>query len=379
VAEVLSRYVQDRHNVEMKSRVRILHKEPDMLDEVVRQIKTWFAEWDREYERIYLVTDRGPTAIATGLVLCALECSPDKVVPLHAGIDANVRPMHVVQQIQTTQRRHALWNALAHGRFAAAVSLIPERGEQLELQDYEHRTLRTVIVSTEQRLRFDLDSARSTLGDAREESMLSTSLHAEIAKLQKSLPSDDDIPGLLAELFHNARQKLSHEEYADFVLRLFNFQQAALRYAAERCGVKFNQSGSAFSSKWLEKESKFVVFAQTYKYPKGTGLDLQGGRVSGLTLLCLADYFYAQKQLPEIVPNAAWRLQSISELRNRCFAAHDFKSVGREELEGQFAGSQSDILEMMHDLYIGSTGNAIGCDPYQITVSLCRDLLGMLG
>jgi hypothetical protein len=314
--------------------------------------------------------------MSTAMILCALQFCPDKVTPLYAPLGEDVRPTNVLQHTRAAQRRRDLCTAVEHGRFAAAVPLVPERAEQLGIADYAHRTLRAILASAEQRLRFDLVGARQSLVTARREAQLSDEVHSQIALLHNSLPANSDIAGLLAELYHNAGQKLRHHEYADFVLRLFNFQQAALRHAAERAGVTFYRNGEYLTPECLQAHPDFEQFVATCAAPDGSEqIELQGGRATGPLLLCLAAYLQKEGKLPTALQPVAQHLQQVAGLRNRCFATHDFRTVGRADLEAAFDGTNDDILEAMAMLYEGATGRTLGPDPFGVTERLARDLL----
>lgn len=255
--EVIARRLGERFHVPKRPSIKRLGCVPALIDPVMDQFEVWFPQWAEQYEHIFLMTTGGTPAMSTAMVLVALESCPEKVTQLYAPLGEEVRPTNVLQRTRANQHRHELLTALDHGRFGSAVLALGERGEQLGIADYAHRVLKALVQSADARLRFDLDGARACLAVARREPRLDDELHNGVAALQRSLPQNDDIPGMLGELYHNAQQKLRHGEYADFVLRLFNFQQAALRYAAERAGVEFHRNGEYVREEWLLAHSDF--------------------------------------------------------------------------------------------------------------------------
>jgi hypothetical protein len=252
------------------------------------------------------------------MVLVALESCPEKVTQLYAPLGEEVRPTNVIQRTRANQQRHELMTALEHGRFGSAVLALGEHGEQLGIADYAHRVLNALVQSADGRLRFDLDGARACLSVARREPRLDDELHNGVAALQRSLPQNDDIPGMLAELYHNAGQKLRHGEYADFVLRLFNFQQAALRYAAERAGVKFHRNGEYVREEWLTDHPGIQEFAAAFPNPEGElGINIRSGQATGPFLVCLAGYLSDTGALSPEVQEIGARLQTAAGDRGK--------------------------------------------------------------
>lgn len=375
-APLLDRYVRYRHGLEKKCSVRRLRCHNLAIDEIGREADGWLGNWAREYDDLYFLMNLAMPAISTALLLGCLDACPDKVTALDGVLTGDTRPMDVVRRVRVSSRRRDISTAVEHGRFGAALNLLPEDEEDLGIPGYAYRTLRAVLGSADQRLRFDLEGARQSLVAARKESALPQDLYKQVAELHRGVPSPDDTTGLLRELYHNALQKLRHGEYADFVLRLFNFQQAALRQAAERRGVRFVRRGEYLDPKWLEAHPQFEAFVTSRPGPDGyETLRLDGGRATGPLLLALAAYLQTERVLPRDVLQAAEGIQAVVELRNRCFAAHDFAQVGAADITKRFRAGIRDLIDAMWVLYAGASGQDVGQDPFRRATALCQRLL----
>ena len=376
IGEVAGRLMREQFDLQKKSSVPRLRSNPFSLDGLMNEISKLFHTWDKQYTDIYLISTGGTSALAIAMFLNALDVCPDKVKPIDVQKGGLVRPMNVVQRIRASQRRRDIALAVEHGRFAAAISLIPDDAEDLSIPNHIQQTLVAVLKSAEKRLRFDLLGARKCLASALEEPKLHDDLYEQIFKIQQYLPAVDNPMELLRELYHNAHYQLQHQEYADFVLRLFNFYQAALRQAAEGSGVSFERRGEYISSTWLKERPAFTEFVDNCPNPSGgIGLALDSGRATGPMLLCLIRYLVSERRLSANILKASLDIQNVVDLRNRCFAAHDFAQVGRGEIEAHFKGSEHDLLESMWILFAEATGRNFGPDPFSATRQLCSALL----
>jgi len=376
IGEVAGKLMREKFNLEKKSSIPRLRSNPFNLDDLMNEILKLFHTWSKQYTDIYLMSTGGTSALAIAMFLNALDVCPDKVKPLDVQKGGLVRPMNVVQRIRAIQRRRDVVLAVEHGRFSAAMSLLPIEAEDLRMANHVHRTLVAVLASADRRLRFDLRGARQSLAKARTEAALPITLYNQIVEIQSWLPEADNPMELLRELYHNACYQLQHQEYADFVLRLFNFHQAALRQTAEKSGVSFERKGEYFDAKWLEERPAFVAYVATWPNPHGgIGLSMDAGRATGPMLLCLTSYLVEERRLPSYVFEEVARIQEVVDLRNRCFAAHDFAQVGWEEIEARFVGNQRDLRESMWVLYAAATGRDLGPDPFEATRQLCSALL----
>lgn len=372
---LIERYVGEHYRLERKVRIRRLRCGDTSIDEVGREVDAWLGAWRREYDSMSFLVNLAVPAVSTALLLGCLDSCPDKTTALDRSTPRHVRPMDVVRRVRISSRRRDVCTAIEHGRFGAALNLLGDE-EDVGVPGYIYRTLHAALESADQRLRFDLESARRTLAAARKESELPQDLYQEVVEIQGGLPLRDDSAGLLRELYHNAIEKLRHGEYADFILRLFNFQQAALRRAAEQRGVRFVRRGEYLDPSWLDAHPQFVAFAGSWKSPDGsTDLRLDGGRATGLLLLCLTSYLQSERSLTREILQAAEGILSVVELRNRCFAAHDFAQVSLQDITGRFGASTRDLVDAMWVLYAGASGQSVGPDPFTQTINLCQRLL----
>jgi hypothetical protein len=375
IGAVLKTYLEERHCIR-KVWLKRIQGNPADLDTVMAAVRCWLLEWSHQYTWIDLLLTGGTPAMTTGSLLSALDICPDKVTPLYVPWSGPVRPLDVVQRVRAGQRQRDIRTALDDRRFAAAVALVRTGADEVGVAESRRGPLEHVLAGTAQRLSFSLEEARRGLGRARQVARLSDDLYQRIDDLRAGIPTDSDTSGLLRELYYNANLKLRHEEYADFVLRAFNFQQAALLQAAQRAGVVFERDGELLEEGWLEAETRFAGFAREWREPAtGTPVELNSRRATGPVLLCLSTYLTHEGKISPEVYKAARRIQPLATLRNKCFAAHHFRPVGRPELERAFGGSPEELLDTMATLYRAATACEIGPDPFATTVELCKSLL----
>lgn len=373
--EILKGYLRERFGV---SQVWLwpIRANPTDLDEVMAVVRRNLQEKTAAYTRLDLLVTGGTPQMTAGLLLAALEVCPGKITPLYIPDSGRVRALDVVRQMKIAQRRRDIWDALEARQFAAAKALLEVPAEEVGLSVRRLEALRAIVKSAVERQSFRVSSTREQLSAARRTPRLADELYDQIDKLMRDVPAENDEAALLSELYYNAHLKLCHEEHADFVLRLFNFHQAALRQAAERAGVDFERNGEFLASRWLKSEPGFRAFVQAWKNPSNDStLDLGDGRATGPILLCLAEFLEREGQMPPGVYRAAQRLQPLASLRNKCFAAHAFKPVDQREIERTFGGSLDEVRKSMTTLYEGATGRSLPPDPFKATVRLGQTLL----
>ncbi len=378
VAEVIKRYVEERHRPK-KVWVKCLKDNPSNLDTVMITVAGWLRNWAKQYDRMELVLTGGTPGMTNGVLLSALEVCPERIAALYVAPDGGVRDLDVVRRVRAGQSERDFVLALQQHHFGSALLLFEQDSEAFELPPSVAKAIKALLRSAPERLSFRLPEARQSLAEAQRTTRLPDDLYPVLTSLLQGFPGEKDSAGLLHELFYNAGEKLRHEEYADFVLRLFNLHQAALRQAAERAGVMFQGDADCVADSWLEAEPGFTPFAHSWPYTRSHGVTLDIKRGGRLVLLCLAAYLSEKGTVSPEVSRNGERLDPLAQLRNKCFAAHDFEPVDRSEVERRFAGSIEDVVEAMTALCRAATNREIAPNPFEQTVDLCQRLLHRQG
>lgn len=371
---VLKKYLAARHGIERKVAVKTLRCDCSSIDEVCSEAEKWFAEWNGECSRIHLLMNGAEPTISTALLLTGLQLSPETTTPLTMTASGFLRPMDTIRKARASGRRRDVSTTIRFGRFGAAIELLGEE-EDAGMPGYAFRALCAVLASADRRLRFDLAGARQSLTDAMRETQLPSELFDDIGHLQQGIPESSDDSGLLRELYNNALDKLGRGEYADFVLRLFNFHQSALRQIIETRGVPFERKGEYVNTSWLERAPAFAEFADRWESPGGgKGIQVADGRATGPFLMCLLEFLASTGAVLGDVLAAAKTIQKVANLRNRCFAAHDFHQVTLEDIREPFS-HKWELTSAMWVLCVTATGRDPGVHPLKTSAEICERLL----
>jgi hypothetical protein len=269
-------------------------------------------------------------------------------------------------QVLKAFRQASAIDALERRDFAAAYALISEAFTP---------ALKALVGYAQARESFDFDQAQSLLEHGIEASS------GEVRHFLLSIRHDLDdlvererVDLLLGELYTSARITYQNERYADFLGRMFRFQEATLRYIVELlCGLPTDMSNAKRSTnmplwqagidanprlrayldavcingnKLKYSEPHIPVLAAIFAY---TTDEKHGLRADGTPYLAKANrerYREAHKRLG--------RTKNLSDLRNSCIVAHGFRGVSKREIEEAYGEGNpvEDMLKILELLKI---------------------------
>jgi hypothetical protein len=268
--------------------------------------------------------------------------------------------LRVGDQIQATFRRATALDALERRDFTTALRNI----EAITTID---STLIALLQYACYRESFDFTRARAALSLGVRQA--SGELRTFLASLQPDLTileARTDIAALLREVYASATITFGNGRYADFLGRIFRFQEAALRHIVEnRLVLPTDMSKPAKDvnlARYLAEieanpqlkahldrqniDGKPLIYNEGPNRPVMSAmLDYivdDGTRADGEPYLGKAErgrFGEARKRLN--------KMNNLSELRNQSIIAHGFAGVSREALDAAYTGDASTILADM--------------------------------
>lgn len=268
--------------------------------------------------------------------------------------------LRVGVQMQATFRRAAALEALAQYDFVAALRNV----ETLQLAN---TGLIALLRYACYREAFDFVRARVALADGLLQA--SGELRTFLATLQPDLlrlAERADTAMLLQEVYASAHMSFINGRYADFLGRVFRFQEAALRHLVEsRLSLPTDMSpavkdvnlagflqGIAESPALQAHLDAARIDGRPLRYSDGPNRPVMisiiefitkgGGRSDGTPYLTTADQgrFVGLKKAMD-------KMSSLAELRNQSIIAHGYAGVSREELDRVYTGDAAGIIADM--------------------------------
>ena len=274
---------------------------------------------------------------------CAMLYKPETKDPIEQRVGA---------QLQQVFQRNAALGALERQNFAAALALVEGGAASSDIV--------ALLRYTTYREAFDFARAGVALRDAMR--LANGDLRALIGELRGELDALDrhEMPALLRELALNAQIAFANERYADFLGRVFRFQEAALRYVVEtRLGVPTDISSDRelffVAVEAYPALAEFLRGRQIkgrplrYEAPTipvlGAALDfmIEGGtRADGTPVLNTKEQgvFKGLKKTLDSI-------EHLTQLRNQSVIAHGFAGVSREALAETCGGDAQMALAAM--------------------------------
>ncbi len=169
----------------------------------------------------------------------------------------------------------------------------------------------------------------------------------EIADIEK-VKDKKDMKALIKELYENMKRRWEQGAYADFIGRLFRFEEAVLRFIVEReykISTDINEKGD------------FPIFVTFIKDEKNAGLknflarakiNIENPQPNRKTLYYILRYIITQHNGDSELENVGFvlgKIENLGEIRNKSILAHGFDGVSKEKIVEKY---KSD--ELMKDI-----------------------------
>lgn len=358
-AELIARALPDRMPGLQAHPRRIRGINPALYDEAFERIGELLAEWSPrpDTEAVYVILAGGTPACNTALLLQGVRRYGERLRVVYLPIGGEPHELRAGQQVIRAFREAAAVERLAELDFAGALPLL----EQLEADP----GLRRLVEYAARRFAFDFGAARKALEEAWRDGDPETRTFIEERHLRHDLDPLQSGEGgarlaaLLRELYWNAVITYRHRRYADYLGRVYRFQEAVLRYLVETLlGLPTDLSPAvreANRARWeagIRANPNLLAFLEAQEV-EGQPLDWRAiGRLTYKALLRYATD-------PERGMDAAGRpilppgerekiaalldrinaLDPLVEFRHRTIIGHDFEGVSQEAVEERYRGT----------------------------------------
>lgn len=260
----------------------------------------------------------------------------------------------VGDQLQNEFRRSAALEALERMNFVAALALVDGKAPKVACE-----LLRFAVY----REAFDFERAGAALRTAGK--LASGDLRTLISEMQRQFATlaQHTMPSLLRELELNAQIAFRNERYADFLGRVFRFQEAALRYIVEEWGhipTDVGQDRDRFE-RAVQAHPKLEAFLQGRTY-QNQPLRYDQPSIPALTAVLIyltesgtrADgtpAFESHERGPFVgIKKLLGTIEKLTQLRNQSVIAHGFTGISREALAAACDGDPEAALTTIQQI-----------------------------
>ncbi|MGC8857006.1 MAG: hypothetical protein ACP5QU_09415 [Anaerolineae bacterium] len=293
----------------------------------------------------YVALAGGIPACNTALLLQGVRRYGERLQVIYTPLGSEPIPIRVGEQILGSFREATALQHLQQLDFANALPLLRSLGVSaglIHLAEYAAR-----------RLEFDFQAARNSLEEALvqgDEELRGFVIAALRHDLDILLGGDDSLTrlaALLRELNWNAAICWQHRRYADFLARVYRFQEAVLRYLVERLFSLPTDMGPAAREqtrkRWEEGIRAIPGLVEYFQSLSSGGEKLDwhvNGRVTHKALVAFAlreggegaMLSEAQRKRIAALVERVNALDRLVELRHRTIVGHDFQGVSEEAL-----------------------------------------------
>jgi hypothetical protein len=248
-------------------------------------------------------------------------------------------------------------------------------------------SLHAVCTYAHQRLNFNFEEAQAALAPA-----LDAARHEDLSALALSESEHyGQTEWLLREILFNAEVRLRTGAYGDFLVRVFRFDEAILRYMArKRLGARLvdrkgepDENGEFLDPDWLGEKPGLQDYFDSKHVRRGDD------RVSANRFVLNLTVAYLARQQDDQAINQArkklGKLQQLSSVRNKSFAVHTFDGVSPQRIAAAFPGHDdaegseaqlNQIVDRMREVCELATGQPVAAiNPYDRINTMIEDLL----
>jgi hypothetical protein len=358
--KIIERYLRERYADLLGSIIRteLGDINPSMYDEAFDAYGRLLAQhYDPTAEVCYVLMAGGIPACNTALQLQAISCYGERCQTIYQPEGGEPYPLRAGKQLLSTFRKATIIDALERWDFATAHALATH---------IDQPALVHLIAYAHYRETFDFERAQQELQQALEAASghlrrFLTELRGEIA----DLVAREDMALLLRELVANAEITFSNGRYADFLGRVFRFQEAALRYIIEtKMGLPTDMSRAKYAENRARFQQGIAENPDLKAFMDGRTIDNKPLRYEQPTIpvmQALLEYLMEHNRRADGAPYLSKadqgrckglkiplnKIEGLKTLRNQSIIAHGFAGVSRERLPEFYSGDPASALDDM--------------------------------
>lgn len=325
--------------------------------------------WGDDCDQVYLEISGGTPAMTSMLVVVGVEVFGSRARTLYVDRSAG-RPYEVgvAGELFARRTRDTLLTQLRMHAYAVASRTLKENNALISSDERRRSVLTSLIEYADRRLAFDFDGARAALQRAR---ALTTGEDQVKVQFWLGQLEHPQVMDKLVELLHSMRIRHGFGDYADFVQRVFRFQEATFRYMAEQMGLQYSKPNSDLfaSSKWLDGVPGLRAFTETYRSPymkSPEKLDFTR-TLNRITLGAIVDFF--------VQHDASWaqwadatrllhQFSAVADLRNRGLSGHGFQGISARAIVEAYGDSIEVLFADLAEVFEIIFGTGPGDNPY---------------
>lgn len=336
---------------------------PSMYDEAFDAYVGLVAPLADAQTTCYVLMAGGIPACNTALQLNAISAFGDRCHVVYQPEGGQPYELRVGDQVLNIFRRATAIEALERLDFATAMAIV---------RRFNDAALQALVEHAHYRECFDFERARAVLADGIRQA--SGDVRTFLADLERDLDplmQRSDIGALLHELVANADITFRNGRYADFLGRMFRFQEAALRFIAEtKLGLPTDMSKE-------RREVNLPEYRRRIEDDPGLKAWLDARAIDGTPLRydtpnipamqAMLDYLIdldpasvkpaGAPYLPKDergrltgVKKRLDRINVLAQLRNQSVIAHGFAGVSREQLEEACSGDPAMLIDDLREI-----------------------------
>ena len=348
----------------------MLHFYAQKLPEVAQKVEA--------SDRIFLEVSGGTPAMASMLIVMGVEVFGERARTLYVERGAKVPyEVNVARELFARKTRDVLRTQVELHAYAIAHRTL-EDAETLVTADANRRALMAALLRyADRRLSFDFDRAHDALQEASRLAVGEAQAHIRHWLREMEQPDTAD---QVLELIYSATIKLGFGDYADFVQRIFRFQEAMFRHIAQQMGVEFSDDSQKYIKReWLEKQSALDKHLKAYQNPqtKRTETVDVNRPLNRYSLGAIVDYFIRVDKWKKWhgAVTRLHRLSAVADLRNKGVAGHGFDGIGEEDITQAYGGTPDVLLQDLRATYQDVFGHEPGANPYDAINDLILKLI----
>lgn len=332
-------------------------------------------------DTVFLEVSGGTPAMTSMLILVAVEVFGERAHTLYIDRGAS-QPyeVSVAGDLFARRGRSTLLTQIDLNAYTVAQHTLKTSGAIIQSDETRRTLIGALLEYADRRLAFDFDQAHTALSRARQ---LTTGNDQAYVKSWMKHLEEPDIAVNLAELLHSMRIKQRFGDYADFVQRIFRFQEASFRHMAEKMGMRYRDRNrdEYVDVDWVRSIPRLADFLGQYRHPiSGAPLSIEYTRASlnRVSLGAIVDFYVGNVDTWRHWQETArelHKLSKVAELRNRGLSGHGFRGISSTNVEDAYGAGIDQMLERLTSIYTTLFERQLGESPYRSVNDLLHRLI----